>query len=142
MSDEPANPINMTTNTTPNNWAGLSYSMGFAVGGTPIPNPMTYSGKQSDLDTMGERDATGYLHRNKVATKYPLKLSYKNIPWDVLMSICSLMQSDKFQFTYPSPYTGSLQTMDAYVGDRDFEAVWSPDSGLWLANLEFSIIEY
>lgn len=123
-------------------YINVSYSMGFCVNGTPIPNPSSYTGKQSDLDTMGERDATGYLHRNMVATKYPLKLAYKNIPWEMLMDICKLMQSDKFMFTYPSPYTGDMQTMEAYVGDRDFETVWAPEAGMWLANLNFSVIEY
>ena len=64
------------------------YNMGFSINGEPIPDPSEFSGKESDLDTMGERDATGYLHRNMVATKYPVKLSYKNIPWDMLMLIC------------------------------------------------------
>ncbi len=35
----------------------LSYTMGFMVGNMPIPDPSGFSGKESDLDTMGERDA-------------------------------------------------------------------------------------
>ena len=134
--------MNSKTYNGSTDYINVSYSMGFSVNGTPLPNPMSYTGKESDLDTMGERDATGYLHRNRVATKYPLKLAYKNIPWELLMDICKLLKSDKFNFTYPSPYTGDLQTMEAYVGDRDFETVWAPEAGMWLANLNFSVIEY
>lgn len=120
----------------------LSYSMGFKVGNTAIPDPSVFTGSESDLDTMGERDATGYLHRNKVATKHPLKLEYHGIPWATIMAVGGLLNSEKFQFTFPSPFAGSLQTIDAYVGDRDFESVWNPEDRAWIGNLKFSIIEY
>lgn len=118
------------------------YSMGFSVNGEPIPDCSEFSGKESDLDTMGERDATGYLHRNMVATKFPLKLSYKNIPVEVADDICKKIRHDKFKFTWYSLYHGGMYTMDAYVGDRDFEATWWPEGGVWLVNLSFSVIEY
>ena len=120
----------------------LRYTMGFCIEKVPIPDPMVFTGAESDLDTMGERDATGYLHRNRVATKHPLKMEYHNIPWDLIMDLAKLMRKDKFKFTYPSPFTGEIETMDAYVGDRDFEAVWAPVNGIWLGNLKFSVIEY
>lgn len=120
----------------------LNYSMGFSVNGTPIPDCSEFSGKESDLDTMGERDATGYLHRKKVATKWPLKLSYKAIPSEVADDICKLIRSDKFSFTWYNPYYSELQTMEAYVGDRDFTAVWWPEGGTKLVDLSFSIIQY
>ena len=123
-------------------YPALRYSMGFSVNGEPIPDCSEFSGKESDLDTMGERDATGYLHRNKVATKYPLKLAYKTIPWHVAQDICALLRSDKFSFTWFSLFDGTMYTMDAYVGDRDWEAVWWPEGGTYLVNLSFSIIEY
>ena len=123
-------------------WPQLPYRLGFAVGKTQIPDPAVFTGAESDLDTMGERDATGYLHRNRVATKYPLKLEYHNIPWAAIMDICALLKEDKFQFTFPSPFTGDWQTIDAYVGDREFECVWatSPEEGI--GKLKFSVIEY
>lgn len=120
----------------------LRYIMGFMVESTPIPDPAVFTGAESDLDTMGERDVTGYLHRNKVATKHPLKMEYHNIPWGTIMAIAALLRQSKFQFTYPSPFTGQMETMDAYVGDRDFEAVWSPELKAWIGNLKFSVIEY
>lgn len=120
----------------------LRYTMGFCIEKVPIPDPSVFTGAESDLDTMGERDATGYLHRNMVATKHPLKLEYHNIPWDTVMDLGKLLRKDKFNFSYPSPFTGEIKTMDAYVGDREFEAVWAPDNGIWIANLKFSVIEY
>ena len=121
----------------------LTYSMGFMVENMPIPDPSGFSGKESDLDTMAERDATGYLHRNRVATKHPMNIEYKNIPWGVITRICQLMMKDKFKFTFPNPFSQSGHvTIDAYAGDRDFSAVWSPEDQDWLGNLKVSIIEY
>jgi len=120
----------------------MNYSMGFLIDKMPIPDPSEFSGKESDLDTMGERDATGYLHRNKVATKFPLKLAYNNIPLEVAWDICRKLRKDKFKFTWFSPYHADFYEMDAYVGDRDFEAVWWPEGGIYIVNLSFSIIEY
>lgn len=120
----------------------LRYTMGFCIEKVPIPDPAVFTGAESDLDTMGERDATGYLHRNMVATKHPLKMEYHNIPWDLIMDLGKLLRKDKFKFSYPSPFTGEIETMDAYVGDRDFESVWNPVNGIWIGNLKFSVIEY
>ena len=126
----------------PQQLPAVRYDMGFAIEDTRIPDPSVFTGAESDLDTMGERDATGYLHRNKVATKHPLKLEWHNIRWEMVMEIGKLMNSDKFKFTFPSPFTGDRQTIDAYVGDRDFECVWAPTSAVWLATLKVSVIEY
>ena len=121
----------------------LSYTMGFSVNNSPIPDPSAFSGKESDLDTMGERDATGYLHRNRVATKHPLSIEYRNIPWNVITKLCKLLTEDTFQFQFPDPFSYTERTtIDAYAGDRDFSAVWSPTYGIWLGNLKVSIIEY
>ena len=117
------------------------YDMGFMIGSTAIPDPAGFSGAVSDLDTMGKRDATGYLHRCMVATKHPLKMKYQNISWDMIKTICSLMASDKFQFSYPDPAVG-IKTIDAYVGDREWEVVTSVPGYEPIGNLSFSVIEY
>lgn len=130
--------------TTPTGYPELRFYMGFMIGSTAIPDPAVFTGAESDLDALGERDATGYLHRDMVATKHPLKLEYHNIPWQTVKDICSEMYGkDKFTFTYPNPFSANAtETIDAYVGDREFECVWAPAQGLYIGNLKFSIIEY
>ena len=121
----------------------LTFNMGFKVGNTSIPDPMSFSGKESDLDTMGERDANGDLHRNRVATKHPLNIEYKGLPWGVIPEICQLLMDDQFSFTFPSPFsTSGAVVITAYAGDRDFTATWSPTDGEWIGDLKVSIIEY
>ena len=122
--------------------ANLRYEMGFAIGGTQIPDPVVFSGMESELDTLDDRDATGELHYSKVAKKHPLKMEYRNIPWSAILTIGALLDADKFQFTYPSPFTGTAVTMYAHAKDREFDTVWAPETGDWLGNLKFSIVEY
>lgn len=122
--------------------ANYRYTMGYKVGNTPIPDPTKFSGKDSDLDAEGSRDHTGYLHRNRVATKHPIKLEYENIGWDMIKTIMALLKDAKIQFTYPDPVDGPTQ-IDAYVGDRDYECVRAPgEPSGWIGTLKFSVIEY
>lgn len=118
------------------------YTMGFRVNGIPIPDPAGFDGAVSDLDTSAGRDATGTLHRNKVATKHPMKFVYNNIEWEMFKAIAYLIKEDKFQFTFFSPATCDFQTITAYVGDREWKSVWCPADGEYLCNMIFSIIEY
>lgn len=128
---------------TMDGYPALRYEMGFKVDGVAIPDPAVFTGAESDLDALGERDATGYLHRDMVATKHPLKLEYNNIPWALVIDICTQFRGkDAFEFTYPDPFRDDTSTMTAYVGDREFEAVWAPADRTWIGNLKFSIIEY
>ena len=76
-----------------------------------------------------------------VATKHPLKLRYENITWEMIKNICALMASPKFQFTYPDPAVG-YKTIDAYVGDREWEVVAAAPGCEYIGNLRFSVIEY
>lgn len=120
----------------------LNYHMGFCVNGVPIPDPAEFSCTESDLDTMGERDATGMLHRNMVASKFNMKLNWTNIPWDVIMELGKLVKGPEFQFTFPNPFMGGPHTIKAYAGDRSTDDRWSPLNGIWLGDISFSVIEY
>lgn len=123
-------------------YAGAAkYSMGFMVNGHLLPDPSVFTGAVSDLDTMGKRDATGRLHRKKVATKHPLKLEYHNITWEQICRICELIKDPLFVFTYFDPADGPL-TFDAYVGDREWDVVQAVPGHAHIGNLKFSVIEY
>lgn len=121
---------------------GYRYDMGFKVNNVAIPDPTKFTGAVSDLDTMGKRDATGMLHRCRVATKHPLKMEYENIDWNMIMTICSRLSGASFQFTYQDPATGTLRTMTAYTGDRSWEVVSAVPGKVPIGTLKFSVIEY
>lgn len=122
--------------------SGYRYDMGFKVNGNRIPDPYQYSGTESALDTSAERDATGYLHRQMVATKRPVKIKWQNIDWDMITEILSHVKEDSFMFTCPDPSLGGMVTRKCYAGDREWDCVWSPDGKESIGNLSFSVIEY
>lgn len=119
------------------------YEMGFAINDVLIPDPSSFSGASSDLDTLGTRSTTGELHRNKVATKHHMKLSWNGLEWDMIRYIGDLLaQGDRFRFTYVDALDG-LQTIVAYCGDREWEALFCADTydSKWLGTLSVSVIE-
>lgn len=119
------------------------YEMGFMINDTPIPDPSSFTGAASDLDTLGERDSYGDIRRNKIATKYHSKLEWKNIDWEMAGEIGHLLaDGDRFNFTYIDPIDGE-QEIIAYCGDREWEAVRcaNSESRKWLCTLKVSIIE-
>ena len=129
-----------------------NFDMGLLINGQRIPDPTVFTGAASALDSSGSRDANGMLHRNMVATKHPLKLEYHAITFGTMSYIMGLMTGSKFQFTFPDPMVGVI-TIDAYVGDRDWELKYAPAQEYppgeqgpwmeqWLGDLKFSIIEY
>ena len=126
---------------------GYNYHMGFSVGSgqdlTSLPDPSGFTLSESDLDTMGERDATGYLHRKMVATKHPIKLEYHGLTWNKNIEICQLLNHEKLTFTFPDPFSdNATRTIEAYVGDREVECKWAPEDRSWRVDLKFSVIEY
>lgn len=119
-----------------------NYKMGFAVNGTPIPDPTSFSGANSSLDLLGKRDATGSLHRKMVATKIPTKISWENMAWDTMATILPLVADENFTFTYPDPNrAGQLRTMTAYCGDREWDVTLMASTGDYVGKLSFSVIE-
>ena len=119
-----------------------TYKMGFAVDGTAIPDPSGFSGADSALDASGERDANGYLHRDMVATKHPLKIEWNALDWGMMMEILPLVKGEQFMFTYPDPCSGEYQTIEAYAGDRAWDVQRILDDGTYVGKLSFSVIEF
>lgn len=118
------------------------YDMGFAVNGNPLPDPSTFGATVNSLDSEAERDASGHLHRNMVATKHTFKMGWNNIEWQMVNDILSKVNSEYFSFTAPDPLTGKTETLKCYVGDRSYDCVWSPGGEDSIGNLSFNVIEY
>lgn len=122
-----------------------NYEMGFEINGTPIPDPSSFSGAVSDLDTLGERDSGGTLRRNKIAEKYHTRLEWKNIQWEMMRDIGSMMggkERDRFLFRYVDPIGGEQEVV-CYCGDREWDGVLCADRDdrEWIGTLRVSIIE-
>lgn len=122
-----------------------SYDMGLMIGSTAIPDVAKWTYQIGDLDTSGSRDATGLLHRSRVATKINYEFSWNGLEWEMLQSILTLVSADKFQLTAPDPrnfnnrYTGTY-----YVGDRtgDCQYFIPGRSDKAVFSLKLKFIEY
>lgn len=99
----------------------LSYNtkMGIVVNGVALPDPSSWTYQVADLDTSGGRDATGLLHRARVATKINYEFEWSAIEWEMLQHILGAITADKFTLIAPDPRTfNSTYTGNYYVGDR------------------------
>ena len=100
-----------------------NYYMGLRVGNTQIPDVSKWSYQVGDLDTSGNRDATGLLHRRRVATKINYEFSWNSLEWEMLQTILSAVTPDRFTLTAPDPRTfRGTYTGQYYVGDRTGDA--------------------
>lgn len=99
----------------------MNYDMRLYVNNVPLPDPSSWEYEVSDLDTVGKRDATGTLVRNRVATKINYSFSWTALNWEDLQTILGMVTSDKFELKAPDPRTFSENAGHVgyyYVGDR------------------------
>lgn len=120
------------------------YDLGFKINGHAIPDPSGFKYSVADVDVSAERDTTGLLHRQMVATKHNVGISYNTIDYSTAEQILQWLNSPSFTLTYPDPQTGALRTGKYYVGDRSLEAIWTPTAQKWrwIGSLSFDMIEY
>ena len=121
------------------------YDMGITVDETKIPDPSEWDYEVGDLDTEGSRDATGYLHRARVAQKVNYEFSWNGVEWDMLQTILAAVNAEKFTLVAPDPRTFNTKyTGEYYVGDRKGKSYyyWINKSEITLFNLKLKFIEY
>ena len=95
------------------------YDMGIWVNDVQIPDVSKWSYQVGDLDTSGSRDATGLLHRARVATKTNYEFEWNALEWEMLQRILSAVSAEKFTLTAPDPRTfNGPYVGEFYVGDR------------------------
>ena len=96
-----------------------NYAMGIMIGEMDIPDPSEWNYQIGDLDTSGNRDATGLLHRAYVATKINYEFNWNGLEWEMLQQIINAVNTPKFTLTAPDPRSfGEMYTGTYYVGDR------------------------
>lgn len=96
-----------------------NYRMGITVDDVNLPDPSEWNYQVGDLDTSGNRDATGLLHRAYVATKINYEFSWNAVEWEMLELILKTVQKPEFIMKAPDPRAfGETYTGKYYVGDR------------------------
>lgn len=121
------------------------YDMGFTVDGVAIPDPAEWEYEIADLDLSGERDATGTLHRDRVATKVNYSLSWNVLTWSQLQTILSALSPAQLFLVGPNPKTfNSKYSGYYYVGNRTGKTHFylSENSDIAVYSLKCKLIEY
>ena len=123
-----------------------SNTLGIKIGTTYLPDPSEWNYQVGDLDTSGNRDATGLLHRAYVATKINYEFKWNSLGWDMLQHILTAVNAKpKFKLTAPDPRTFTTQySGNYYVGDRTGKAQYflPEKEGVAEFSLKLKFIEY
>lgn len=106
-----------------------------------IPNPSTYKVAPQDIDYNSERATDGTLHRNKIATKVTISVSWNNLNAKQMRSLCNAISDAQFTLHYYSPFTQSLESIEVYAGNKSCEAkqILGYDKAKWM--LSFEMVE-
>ena len=130
-------------------WSGMTRkynnTMGIQINGDNMPDVSKWSYQIGDLDTSGSRDATGLLHRSRVATKINYEFSWNALEWNMLRWILSHINADKFTLKAPDPRTfQGTYSGNYYVGDRTGECLYFLEENDDVAqySLKLKFIEY
>jgi len=130
-------------------WSGMkrkySKTMGIKINNDDMPDVSKMAYQVGDLDTSGRRDATGRLHRHRVAQKINYEFTWNSLEWGMLQWILTHINTAKFTVTAPDPRTfRGVYTGDYYVGDRTGDCLYylSESDDVSQYSLKCKFIEY
>ena len=111
------------------------------INGTEIPTPQVYKVQINDVDSIGERSATGLLIRGRFATKRKIMFTYNVLTDEAHQAVLEAISPEFFQVEYLDPINGPGATGTFYVGDRQSQAyMYLPTRKLWV-DITFNLIE-
>ncbi len=87
------------------------------IGGVLMPTPSEMTTNIYDL-TDGERDSTGTMHIDLIATKYKLECKWNILNQANMTKILNATKSITFNVSFVDPETGVEKTINVYKGDR------------------------
>lgn len=91
------------------------------INGVDIATPKTYQPTISDEDGETNRNANGYLIRDRIATKRKLEMEWGPLSQDEISTLLNAVSDVFFDITFPDPKDGII-TKTMYVGDRSAPA--------------------
>lgn len=96
-----------------------------------------------DLSYDTGRNAKGYMIYNPIAEKYKIILHTKNLTKDEMTTFFTKIRANKkLTVQFFNPFTGTLQTIYCYRGDRKATMKWNRTSkGILYNPSDISLIE-
>lgn len=87
------------------------------IGGVAMPTPSEMTPSIYDI-TDGERDSTGTMHIDLIATKYKLECKWNILSQANMTKILKAIKPITFNVTFIDPETGTEKSITVYKGDR------------------------
>jgi len=114
------------------------------INAIPIPKyPSSLSVLVSDLDDGNSTGRTidGLLHRDRIAVKRKLEMSFNMLTGSELSTLLKQISGTFFDVEYPDPQTGLMEIKNFYVGDRTSPIALLRDGVYYWSNVSFNFIE-
>lgn len=113
----------------------------YAIGGYKPPSPSSASVSITDLELSAERDANGYVHRERARQGVrSISFSYDLLGQEDLQRLIVVMRPVFFNLTYLDPEYGR-HTIECYASKKSQELYSAVlYNGLW-RNVQFNCIE-
>lgn len=92
-----------------------------------------------DADTTG-RTADGMLHRDRVAVKRQVEMTFAALPQSQISALLQSMSATFFDFTFLDPMDGE-KTITVYVGNRPAPMAIEKNGVTWWAGLKLTLTE-
>ncbi|MEK3796110.1 DUF6711 family protein [Paenibacillus sp. FSL R7-0204] len=119
--------------------------MEIKINGTEIAAyPDKFSPGIMDIDDADSsiRTADALLHRDRVAVKRQLDMSWGVLRWPEISALLKSMADASFTVTYPDPQEGIYVTKLFYVGNRTAAVALSKGAEILWSGLKLTLTEY
>ena len=108
------------------------------VNNIEIPCPSTFVWGLQDVSAPDSgRDDSSYMHKNRVAQKRKIELSWNGKDWDTTSQILQAFNPEYINVTYPDMMSGTYETREFYVGDRSAPVKW-----WWIGNQRMEVVSF
>ena len=111
------------------------------IAGVAVEDPITFQVVYQDIDGETYRDASGQLHRDRLATKIKLKCSWGVLDPIQTSQLLNAVQDQFFDVNYPDPKLGDYTTKTCYVGDRTSPILFKKDDKIYWKDISFDLTE-
>lgn len=112
------------------------------VGGVELPTPSSFEWGLIDVSASNSgRTQDGEMHKNRIAQKRQLKLSWDGTDKARTAKILQMVNPEYIRVTYPDAMSGTDETRTFYVGDRTaLIKIWTINNKRY-ETLSFNLIE-
>lgn len=112
------------------------------VNGVAIKTPSSFSwGLQDVSDSASGRTQDAVMHKNRIAQKRKISLSWSNPTKEETAVILQAFNPEYIQVKYPDAMSGTDETRTFYVGDRTAPIkIWTLNNKRY-SQISFNIIE-